>query len=389
VLRPLQCLLVHPAHAADVVSPAYDSLSPAGREAFVAEHPMSWLGAVRSPEDRGRPPDDPETLHANRAMLVRLLEAGAYVALPPALYVYRLIEDGHAQTAVVGELALDGPGAVRLLGHEEVRPVRVESLRSNLERVGATSSPIATTWRADPSIDEVLAAATSAPPQLAFETPDGLVQQVWMVTDAATQHQLTSAMTDGVLYIVDGHHRAAAARTFLARHAPRSDADRHLLVAVFPDHHLRVAAFHRLVATDADPASLAGAVAVPEPVVGRGTTAVTDLTRGWWRLELAGEADALDVERLHRQVLAGQLGLADHDARISYVPGDRTLSELQDRVLAERAIGFALAPVSVAEVLERADTGRTMPAKTTYFHPKVRSGVFLRLHVPADRGLVA
>jgi uncharacterized protein (DUF1015 family) len=209
------------------------------------------------------------------------------------------------------------------------------------------------------------------------------------VTDDATQSRLVAAMADRVLYIVDGHHRAAAARAYVADHTPRSEADRHLLVAAFPDHHLRAAAFHRLVATSADPASLAGAVAEAEPAVERGSAAITDASRRWWRLELPGEPPALDVERLHRHVLAEQLGLADHDPRISYVPGDRALRELQDRVVAERAVGFALAPVAVAEVLDRADTGRTMPAKTTYFHPKVRSGVFLRLHVPDDHALVA
>ena len=389
MLRPVRCLLVDPAFAVDVVPPAYDALSPAGREAFVAEHPMSWLGAVRSPEDRGRPPDDSDTLLANRAALVHLLEAGAYVPLPPALYVYRLVEDSHTQTAVVGELALDGPDAVRLLGHEDVRPLRVESLRSNLELVGATSSPIATTWRAGLDIDDVLASVTSARPDLAFESAGELSQQVWMVTDTATQDRLIAAMDDDTLYIVDGHHRVAAARAFLAGHPARSEADRHLLVAAFPDHHLRVAAFHRLVATEADPASLTGAVLVPQSTIGRGSSAVTDATRAWWHLDLPGESQVLDVERLHRQVLAGQLGLADDDPRISFVPGDRSLRDLQDRAVAERAVGFALAPISVAEVLDRADTGRTMPAKTTYFHPKVRSGVFLRLHDPADHALVA
>jgi uncharacterized protein (DUF1015 family) len=388
VLRPVRCLLVDPAVAADVVSPAYDSLSPAGREAYVAEHPMSWLGAVRSPEDRGRSPDDPDTLAASRAALERLLAAGAFAPRPPALYVYRLTEDGHTQTAVVGELALDGAGSVRLLGHEEVWPPRVESLRSNLEWVGATSSPIATTWRAGHEIDEALAAVTATRPQLAFESPGGPAQQVWAVTDATVQRHLTDAMAAGVLYIVDGHHRAAATRAFLAGHAARSEADRHLLVAAFPDHHLRVAAFHRLVETGAVPASLEGSVAVPEPSVERGSTAITDPSRRWWRLALPGDPSVLDVERLHRHVLAGQLGMDDHDPRIAYVPGDGGLHALQDRAVAERAVGFALAPVPVAEVLARADAGRTMPAKTTYFHPKVRSGVFLRLHDPADHALV-
>jgi uncharacterized protein (DUF1015 family) len=262
-------------------------------------------------------------------------------------------------------------------------------LRSHLDRVGATSSPIATTWRAGSSVDDVLAAITADEPLLAFESPGGLAQQVWAVTDAAAQGRLAGAIAAPVLYIVDGHHRAAAARAFLTGHAPRSDADRHLLVAAFPDHHLRVAAFHRLVATAADPASLAGAVAEAEPAVRRGSSAVTDASLRWWRIELPGGPPALDVERLHRHVLAEQLGLADDDPRISYVPGDRALRDLQERVVDERAVGFALAPVSVAEVLDRADSGHTMPAKTTYFHPKVRSGVFLRLHVPDDHALVA
>jgi uncharacterized protein (DUF1015 family) len=116
---------------------------------------------------------------------------------------------------------------------------------------------------------------------------------------------------------------------------------------------------------------------------------MTDASRAWWHLKLPGERTGLDVERLHRHVLAGELGLADDDPRISYVPGDGPLAVLQDRVAAEGGVGFALAPVGVAEVLDRADAGRTMPAKTTYFHPKVRSGVFLRLHVPDDHALVA
>lgn len=386
MLGPLRCLVVDPAIARDVVAPAYDSLTDAQRRAWADAHPRSWLNCIRG-ADGGSPAAERAAMVSNRRALEHILDTGTFRRHGRALYVYRMTDGDHRQTAIVGEVPTDIIGTEGLRVHEAVHERRVETLRLHIEIVGATSSPVAVTWRSDESVDDVLAGVTSGRAHIDVVDDDEVRQEMWSVDDDIAIAELTAGIGRRPLYIVDGHHRSAAAAAYAGRGEIRSEHDRHLLVAAFPMHHLRVAPFHRVVASAIDVGRLRTARRVDEPQLEVHATAVHDSEGRWWQVDLDGAPGDLDVERLHRSVLDEQLGIGADDPRIDHVAGGEDLDAFARR--AAGSTGFALAPVAVPDVLDRADEGRLMPPKATYFHPKVRSGLLARLHVPGDESRVA
>lgn len=385
MLSPVRGLVVDPALAPEVIAPAYDALTPDERDAWAAAHPRSWLNCTRRSVD-GSPAAERAIMAVNRAALEHLLASGTFAHHRPALYLHRLTDADHRQTAVIGQLPVDVIGTPALRGHEGVHPGRVETLRLQLEIVGATSSPVAVTWRSDEDVDGALDTATTTAPLVDVVDHDGIRHQLWPVADEAVPG-LTAALDSGPLYVIDGHHRSAAAAAFAASREPRSEHDRHLLVAAFPRHHLRVAPFHRVLHADVDVSQLDGAQRIAEPTVQRGVAAVHDARGAWWQIDLGTGPGELDVERLHSSVLEARLGVGADDRALEHVAGRGGLDELAAR--AAGATAFALAPVELDEILDRADEGRVMPPKATYFHPKVRSGLLVRLHVPGDERIIA
>ena len=401
MLTPLRCLVVDQAAALDVISPAYDALTPDQRAEVAHRRPRSWLNVTASPVRPGQRGDDPALIRGNRRTLEELLAAGVFREVGPALFLYRLSTDDHSQTAIVGHLPLTAAGDGRLMGHERSQPDRVTGLAANLAQVAVTSSPVAATWRHQPtsgstsgSTSEAVTRARAGGHLLVDVTVPGDVrQQVWAVTDADDVAGLAASVSPPPLFIVDGHHRTAAAQHYRASHKARSAFDDELLVAAFSSSELQVASFHRLVHLDSAAAAWwerrAGSdgVTSPPPLDHR-TVAVVGPDGLWLRVELA-DGDELDVTLLHRELIEGELGVAPGDPRLSYVPGSFGLDELARRARTDASLGFALAPSSLATVLDMAEAGRPMPTKATFFYPKVRSGVFVRLHDPADRELLS
>jgi uncharacterized protein (DUF1015 family) len=392
VLAPLRCLVVTQAAAGEVISPAYDALTPQQRAEVAAGRPRSWLNVTASPMQPHQRGDDPRLLASNRRALVYLLQAGLFTETGPALFLYRLTAPDHVQTAVVGHLPVNAARDGRLLGHESSQPDRVSTMVANLREVGVTSSPVAATWRGGPGIQGLLDRLTAGPPLVDVTVPGDVRQQVWAVSTRADMADLSGSMS-APLYIVDGHHRTAAAVAYRDDHPSRSPFDDHLLIAAFHASELRVAPFHRLVRPDGHRGAQMSALHGLEGPVPDGTPAprrvsVVDDEGRWWRLPLS-DGEELDATLLHRAVLEPLLGVGSADPRLAYVPGHLGLQELARRAVDEGGVGFALSPPELSTVLDRADAGRTMPPKTTFFHPKVRSGVFVRLHDPADAALVA
>jgi len=393
VLAPLRCLVVDQDAALDVISPAYDALTPPQRTEVARQRPRSWLNVTRSPIRPDQRADDPALIRANRQALVELLGAGLFTEVGPALFLYRLSTDDHHQTAIVGHLPLAAARDGRLLGHEGSQADRVMGLAANLAEVAVTSSPVTATWRQEAAPEAVARARAGARLVVDVTVPGDVRQEIWAVTDPSDIAALAASVSPPPLFIVDGHHRTAAAEHYRAAHPARSPFDDELLVAALPSGELQVSSFHRLVRLDDTAAAwwdrqrgAAGEAGPPVPA-GR-AVAVVGADGRWVQITLA-DGDELDVTLLHRQLLEAELGLAPGDPRLSYVPGNFGLEELARRARADGALGFALAPPAVGTVLDLAQAGRSMPPKATFFHPKVRSGVFVRLHDPADRDLLA
>jgi len=398
LLRPVATRLVRPEWATRVVSPAYDSVRPEYRRELMEADPYVFLHVTRSPgdsidPDTGQPLEsDRAVTEANAVALERLLAAGVFSDVaPPGLYLYRLRRGDHVQTAIVGDVDLRGLDDGRIGPHERIRPQRATLLADHIERVGVHSSPVAFTYADAPEVDAVVERATAAEPVLAFARDDGIDQTIWRIPDTDVA-ALLERFADERLYIVDGHHRVSAGVEHWHRrgHDPAAAV---VLGALFPASELRVSPFHRRVSDTAGmaPSELLDAVAAADfgvrplaadrdPAPGRPGVFGMYVDGQWYEIAPFHRHPAeFDVTLLQDRILGPVLGVdeAGGSGRLEYLPGSGGLSQLVELTDAHGGVGFALHPVPLDQLMAVVDRGQTLPPKSTYFEPKVRSGVFL------------
>ena len=399
LVAPFASWVVHPDWAERVISRAYDNLSPLQRQALVASNPYSYMNVTRSREDLFDNTDlsHDDLVGEGAAALARLLNAKAFTPTGrPALYLYRLSHKQGVQTGVVCTVPVGGFEDGRIRIHERVHDERAALLTSHLQGVGATSSPIAMAVRSSAELYQQLFDITSAAPADLEFGSTAVRHQVWTVPDHFTE-ALVTAFDNQVLYVTDGHHRSAAAVRALDEE-PDDPVLARTLAVVFPDEQLHVQSFHRM-ALDQHDRSAEDCLAALDDVAEvapafssmqarphkRGMTGLY-LGGSWHQLELPpavgnGAVNRLDVERLRRSVLkpvlgADELGLP---GAVEYLPASLGFDEMARRCDAENRVGFALHPMTVRELMAVADEKGLMPPKSSFFAPKPRSGVFLRV----------
>lgn len=398
LFAPFQGWLVRPEWADRVVAGAYDAKTPDERRAIVEGNPFSYFGVTRSAEDLrpGETASDEELLTLGARTLSRILEAGAFEPSPHrAFYAYALEYDDHRQTGIVGALDVDGLVDGRVLTHENVRPERATLLGHHLEVVGATSSPIALTHEPDDEVRAILAEAARRPPDVDHVVED--VRHVIWTLSAQESDRVGRRLATARVYVTDGHHRSAASVAGRLTH-PDNEAFARTLAVLFPADELRVEAFHRR-APDVDHRGdddLRRSLATLGRVTPAATASAARPThrgqigvyhRGSWsmleldRQERPSTLGSLDVERLRRDVLGHVLGVDElaPDSGVDYVPGPSGIGELVARCDADGMLGFVLYPTDIGDLMAVAAAGELMPPKSSYFAPKPRSGVFLRV----------
>lgn len=394
---PFKGRLVAADWVAQVSSPAYDSLGPDARRRHREQNPYSYLHVTQS----GRSPGSEDLTTADlvklaRKSLDRILDAGAFPEGQPASFcLYRLESGGHVQTAVVGELDPAAYLSGQIRPHEQVESRRAELLAEHLRVVRAASSPIALSYQALPEVSEAVARVASAPPALEFGDPAVLKQTVWRVDDPADAAVLAEALADVPLLLIDGHHRAESTRRV---HLDPLAPDVVVLGALFPDDELRLSSFHRLVRglDGQTPTEAVATLAESNPVekvasapqVGSGVIGM-HAAGAWYRVDL-GQAPqpespeqllaSLDVSRLQSEILEPNFGIdqpGDTD-RLMNIPGDQSMEMLEQAVAEADGVAFVVEPLTLDQLAELAAAGLTVPPKSTFFTPKVRSGLFLR-----------
>jgi len=390
-IQPFQGSVVRQQNAYDVVSPAYDALTVPQRRQFRVDHPNSYLHVTRSAEDE---PDaatvDNATLVARgRASLEKIIEQDLFADHGgPAFYAYRLELGAHQQTGLVCEIPSDYYHTVAK-PHEATRAARAALLAEHFETVKAASSPVACAVRDEGSLESLLTEATVGEPVLAISGSDGLHQTVWRIADDVGE-QLRVALVDQPLFIIDGHHRSAA-----NEHLRRNGTPLPVLTTIFPEQSLRLVGFHRLLrlAADVSAADLIERIGRRFRVERTSDVAtvipgqVAIATEGDWyfvhfderpvagsALVRLGSVDPVVLEREILQSIVGELG--DYD--VSYVPDTEPFSVIAEDALAAGRIPIFVPPVAIEDMMAIAEGGLIMPAKSTYFMPKVRSGLFLR-----------
>jgi len=404
-LHPFRALRPAPRVAAAVASPPYDVVSRTEAAALARSNPLSFLHVVRSeidlPDDVS--PHDSRVYRKARENLDRLVHDGTLEREQmPTLYLYRLTMDGRAQVGVVGCVHVDDYERDVIKKHETTRPDKEDDRVRHMLALDAHPEPVLLAHHASEAIARLEAGATSDPPLYDFPGIGGVRHTVWTLRDPTRYVDAFDRLPGA--YVADGHHRSAsawrAARTSVTEgSAWRARDERRWFPAVlFPAEQLRILPYNRVVA------DLAGQT--PADVVrklegvGRLSTAATPspprpgsfcvyIARRWYLLELAESTidrrdllSSLDVTLLHERVLGPILGVGDPrtDPRLDFVGGLLGTAELEKRVdSGEAALAVSLSPTSLEQLMAVSDAGHVMPPKSTWFEPKLASGLFVHL----------
>jgi uncharacterized protein (DUF1015 family) len=384
LVRPFPAWIVKAEHAADVVCPMHDALSPTDREELLNSNALSYLNVTRSTLDMPGASYE-EIGAANAKGLEHLMDAGVYGELnPPALYIYRIDRDGDVHTGIVADMDVHGFVDGRVLGHEAVQQERVSALVSHFEAVPARSELVALMHPNDPDVSSIVATTIKHDPLLELTDITGVQQSVWRIADddVPLVSERLAAMRH---YVADGHHRVAATVARWREHgSPRGG---NVLCVLYPEDQTHLLAFHRQVVGPVDARRLLDDLArywdltmVDGPSTTHGEFGL-HLAGRWYRVRPTGltrgaGTAGLDVTVLDQHILRPLLGTASGDDRVRYVS---ELTDL-DEVIAEEPGGalFLLAAPSHAQLIAVADRGEVMPQKSTYIEPKPRAGIFLR-----------
>ena len=389
--------------AARVAAVPYDVVSRAEAAALAEGNPDSFLHVGRSDIDlpADTDPYDPRIYAAAKSALDRLVARGTLVRdAEPALFLYRQVMDGRTQTGVVGCVHIDDYECDIIRKHEKTRKDKEDDRTRHVLTLNAQAEPVFLTHRPRPELDRLSAAAAAGPPLYDFTAADGVRHTVWRLPDAKPWLDAFAGVP--VAYVADGHHRSASAwRAGRERRAanPRHNGDAEynwFLAVLFPSNELRILPYNRLVKdlNGLSPEALRGRLAE----VGRlePTTDPTPPAPGsfclffdgrWERLTLDPASieqrdpiRSLDVSLLHDRILGPILGVGDPrtDKRIDFVGGIRGPGELERRVrTGEMALAVSMYPTTIEQLLAVADAGEVMPPKSTWFEPKLRSGLFV------------
>ena len=392
-IRPFAAVRPSPSLAAQVAAVPYDVVDTAEAKALAAGNPYSFLHVSRPEIDLpdGTGCSSPEAYAQARKALDKLQQDGVLVRdAEPKFYAYRQTMGSHSQTGIVATFDTKDYLAGILKQHEKTRKDKEDDRTRHIETLSAHTGPAFLTYRDDKAIDTIVADACRREPLYDFTAPDGIGHTVWEIASASscTADELVELFARiPVAYIADGHHRSAAASRYAKAHDFEGES-RWFMAVIFPASQLKILAYNRLV-RDLNGLSAYEFMSRVSENFEIGRKGVrncrmyfdgkwTDLS---WSLPAgAGVVESLDVSYLQDKLLAPVLGIGDPrtDPRISFMGGIRGDKELAAKVdSGENAIAFAMEPVTVEEMMAIADAGAIMPPKSTWFEPKLRSGLFV------------
>ena len=405
-LNPFRALRPVPELAEKVASVPYDVVSRDEAAALARGNPHSFLHVGRSDIDlpAATDPHDDRVYAGARAALARLQREGTLRQdEEPSLFLYRQVMGGRAQTGVVGCVHIDDYEHDVIRKHEKTRKDKEDDRTRHVLELNANAEPVFLTYRGRPELDRLADRTMQSDPLYDFTASDGVRHVVWRIADPRLWVEQFGTIPHA--YVADGHHRSASAwragRERRANAGPEAYGNEEynwFLAVLFPAEQLEILPYNRLVR------DLGGknADAVLDDLRALGTLEPTDqpapeapgsvgvyLGGRWHRLTFAPATidredpiGSLDVSLLQDRILTPILGVGDPrtDTRIEFVGGIRGTGELERRVKSgEMAIGFAMYPTTLDQLIAVSDAGLIMPPKSTWFEPKLRSGLFVHL----------
>ena len=404
-IRPFPAIRPAAGKEADIAALPYDVYSRAEARRAVEGRPLSFLRIDRAetqlPEDMDL--YDSRVYEKAKELLWGMVEEGSLVQdEAPCYYLYELTMNGRSQTGIVACASVDDYLNGVIKKHENTRREKEEDRVRHVDVCDAQTGPIFLAYRSQKALKRLTADEKQKEPLFDFVSEDGIRHRGLKI---AGQQELQAIQTafSGMdsLYIADGHHRAASAvRVGIKRREehPGYTGDEefnYFLSVIFPDDELMIMDYNRVVKdlNGLTPEQFLDKVrevyevrksdkAVHPQKKGQ---AALYLENQWYLLALKPQyenddpVEGLDVSILQKQILDPVLGIRDPktDKRIDFVGGIRGLSELERRVHTDMKAAFAMYPTSISELFAVADAGRLMPPKSTWFEPKLRSGLFI------------
>ena len=392
--------------AAKIASRPYDVLNRAEAISEAEGNLLSFLHVIKPEIDLPDSMDehDPEVYRKGSATFQKMIADGIFFSdSSDKLYVYAQTMYGRTQYGIVGCASVDDYLNNVIRKHELTRPDKEEDRKNHIRVSNVNYEPVFFAYPSVTEIDETVAKITAEPAEYDFTADDGIGHQLWVISDEAVIGriiELFAAIPN--TYVADGHHRTAAAalvgderRKANSNHTGNEEYN-YFLAVHFPDNQLKIFDYNRVV-KDLNGRSETDFLKELEKsfaVQCKGTDEYRPETLHEFGMYLGGKwysltaqqgtyndgdpIGCLDVTVLSNLVLTPVLNITDlrNSKRIDFVGGIRGLGELKKRVdSGEMAVAFALYPVSMKQLIDIADTGNIMPPKTTWFEPKLRSGL--------------
>lgn len=406
-VTPFKSIRPVPHLAERIAALPYDVYNRKEALAEVLREPLSFLGIDRAethfPEDVDTY-DDRVYKKADELLQKALSDGSFIIEETPCYYIYELIMDGRSQTGIVACSAIDDYINGIIKKHENTREEKEIDRIRHVDTTNAHTGPIFLAYRSKGEINEIVENIKKTEPLYDFTSRDNVTHRVWRISSESTVTRLKELFEEvPCTYIADGHHRCASAvKVGLMRREKQPDYTgaeefNRFLSVLFPDDQLAILPYNRVV-KDLNGLTAEDFLKAVENAGFRITPmekeAVSPSAKGTFGMYLAGswyllEADdsllisdpveGLDVSILQNHLLAPILGIGDPrtDKRIDFVGGIRGLGELEKRVAEDMQIAFSMYPTSIEELLQVADAGLLMPPKSTWFEPKLRSGLFI------------
>lgn len=404
-IRPFRAIRPRADLAERIAALPYDVYSREEARRVVENDPYTFLRIDRA-ETQFPPEQDmyaPEVYQKAHDMLWDMIGQGQFIQDDtPCYYIYEQVMNGRHQTGIVAVASADDYRDGVIKKHENTREEKELDRIRHVDACDAQTGPIFLAYRKNDVIEAIIRKQKENPPVYEFVSDDNITHIVYRITDAADNAMIREAFAGiGAIYIADGHHRCASAvkvcnlrREGNIRHTGEEEYN-YFLSVLFADEQLMIMDYNRVVK------DLNGLTkeAFLEKIAERYTIQPVDradakpakkgqvgmyLDGRWYCLNWRGvfsedPVDSLDVSILQKEVLEPILGIADPkvDSRIDFVGGIRGLQELERRVQTDCAVAFAMYPTDIHELFRVADAGLLMPPKSTWFEPKLRSGLFI------------
>ncbi|HEU5459300.1 MAG TPA: DUF1015 family protein [Pyrinomonadaceae bacterium] len=403
VIRPFRALRPHPERAQSVASVPYDVVNTDEARALANGNPLSFLHVSRPEIDLPAGTDIYSDAVYRKAVenFEKLIStAPLEQESEPSLYLYRLIMGKHEQVGIVACCSIDEYDNSTIRKHERTRRDKEDDRTRHMLMLRAQTGPVFLTYRNRAEIDEQVSAAITKESLFDLTAADGVRHTIWRLDD--TDSLVKSFKSVPLLYIADGHHRAASASRARAElreqsfaHTGKEDYN-YFLTVIFPDSQMQILAYNRTVRDLNGLSKEQFLDAIKTPFTVTEDTSPEPEKRGRWSMYLDGKwyglqlspdttlpvgtVASLDVSVLQDRLLDPILGIKDvrTDKRIDFIGGLRGTKELERLVNeGKAAVAFSLYPTTVEQLLMVSDANEIMPPKSTWFEPKLRDGLLI------------